>query len=609
VRRSRLVVCLAVAFALVGPGLAQGAPEDPNFVFTPAASPIPPQIPPPAGHLEAPCGIAVDSKGSFYVSDYYHHAVDVFTGAHGYLTQIANVDPEDGPCGLAVDPAGELYVNFYHRHVTRYTPSAYPIVPAGSYGTGTQIDATEPTGIATDPIGGDLYVNQRTRIAHYDSTGALLGYLGEAGIDDGYGVAISRYPPTAGYLYIPDARDGVLEIYDPAIDPEEPIDVLEGPSEGFISLRDSSVAVDRVSGEVYVSDAIGPKEVERPEATIHVFSASGAYEGHLKYNVIDAHPVGLAVDNSPTSTQGRVYVTSGNTEGASVYAYPPGAATTAAPICAPGGFCGGAGGGGGGGGGVSLSTPASPEAKANQAPSATTSEVTQKGSVRVAVSGRFSPRRLPRKGAAPISVLVGGQISSTDGARAPRLKSLSIELNRHGQIDHEGLPICAYEAIQPASTQRALSACRPALVGEGNFEAEITLAGQEPYPTKGKLLVFNGRSKGKPVLFGQIYAARPFATSFVIVFAIKKLTKGAYGTELSAELPHAMGSWGNLTAIQMRLSRRYSYKGARYSYLSAGCPAPTGFDQVSFPLARASFGFEEGKILSSVLTRSCRARG
>ena len=58
----------------------------------------------------------------------------------------------------------------------------------------------------------------------------------------------------------------------------------------------------------------------------------------------------------------------------------------------------------------------------------------------------------------------------------------------------------------------------------------------------------------------------------------------------------------------MKLSRRYSAQGKRRSYISAGCPAPKGFAQVSFPLARASMSFGDGRTLTSTLTRSCRVR-
>ncbi len=234
-------------------------------------------------------------------------------------------------------------------------------------------------------------------------------------------------------------------------------------------------------------------------------------------------------------------------------------------------------------------------------------EIAQKGHVRVTISGELSPKRLPRSGQAPIAVSVGGQISTTDKSPPPRLQSLEIELNKAGKINYAGLPLCPYGAITTASSERALSACRPALVGRGSFDAEITLAGQDPYPIEGKLLAFNGKRGGRPVLFGQIYSPRPFATSFVIVFAIERGGKGDYGTRLSATLPTALGSWGKLTGIELALSRRYTYRGQRYSYLSAGCPAPKGFGKVPFPFARTSFGFEGGLTLSSTLVRECRA--
>jgi hypothetical protein len=235
-------------------------------------------------------------------------------------------------------------------------------------------------------------------------------------------------------------------------------------------------------------------------------------------------------------------------------------------------------------------------------------EIAQKGNLRVSVSGKLKPRKLPRVGTAPIAVSVGGRVSTTDGSRPPRLKTLRIEINRHGRLDYAGLPTCPYHAIQPASSQRALSVCRSSLVGRGGFEGEITLAGQEPYPTQGKLLLFHGRRHGRQALFGQIYVPHPFATSFVIVFAIERIGHGTYGTELEASLPKATGSWMNLTGIEIRLARRYTYRGTRHSYLSAGCPAPRGFGGAIFPLVRTSFVFAGGAKLSSTLTSDCKVR-
>ncbi len=235
--------------------------------------------------------------------------------------------------------------------------------------------------------------------------------------------------------------------------------------------------------------------------------------------------------------------------------------------------------------------------------------ITQKGNLRVSVDGKLKPKKLPRVGEAPISVTVGGEISTTDETLAPQLTKLRIELDREGVLDASGLPVCPYAKIQPASTSRALTGCRSALVGKGSFSADITLAGQEPYPTQGRLVVFNGERNRKPVLYGHIYSPKPFATSFVIVFELSKHEGGTYGTVLTAKLPKAMKAWGRLTGLEMTLSRRYKAAGESRSYISAGCPAPKGFSQVEFPLARTSFEFAGGTKLSSVLSSRCVARG
>lgn len=235
-------------------------------------------------------------------------------------------------------------------------------------------------------------------------------------------------------------------------------------------------------------------------------------------------------------------------------------------------------------------------------------EVVQKGHLRVSLNGRISPNRLPRTGEAPVAISLSGKISTTNGSDLPQLKALRIEFNRGGRLEDRGLPVCPVGQIKIASSDRALSACRKALVGSGSFQADIVLRGQAPYPTTGRLLVFNGREGGKPVLLGHIYASKPFATSFVITFKIAHRAHGRFGTALTASLPEALGNWGYVTAIDMTLSRSYTVAGHRRSYLSAGCPAPKGFPGAIFTLARTSFSFADGRTLTSSLTRSCKAK-
>jgi hypothetical protein len=234
-------------------------------------------------------------------------------------------------------------------------------------------------------------------------------------------------------------------------------------------------------------------------------------------------------------------------------------------------------------------------------------EVSQQGKLRVTVAGRLTPNALPRKGVAPVSVFVSGQIATTDKSSLPQLKQLKIQINRHSRLDFAGIPVCRLAEIQPATTERALAACSPSLLGEGHFSANIVLPDQAPYPTKGRLLVFNGKSKGHPVLLGHIYSTQPFAHSFVVAFGVHRISRGAFGTALVASLPVSLGDWGYVTGIEMKLSRRFRYRGQSQSFLSAGCPAPKGVRGAVFPLARASFDFAGGRSLSNTLTRSCRA--
>jgi hypothetical protein len=231
------------------------------------------------------------------------------------------------------------------------------------------------------------------------------------------------------------------------------------------------------------------------------------------------------------------------------------------------------------------------------------------GNLQLSVQAKLSPKKLPRESTSPIAVEVGWQIQSTDPAlKPPSLKSVKIEINRAGILDPTGLPDCPYPQIQPASTQRALANCRSSLVGQGSFSALVGLEGQESYVSKGKMLVFKGTRGGKAVLYGQIYTAYPFAASFVIVFKVSKEQKGTYATTLSATLPANLRAWGNLTEVNMRLARNYTYKGKKRSFLAAGCPAPKGFGAAPFPLARTSFAFNGAPQISQTLNETCKVR-
>ena len=237
-----------------------------------------------------------------------------------------------------------------------------------------------------------------------------------------------------------------------------------------------------------------------------------------------------------------------------------------------------------------------------------TAAVIQHGNLRLTVSSLIQPYRLSRSGTDPIAVFISGHVGTTDRTIPPQLESMTVRVNRHGLLQSQGLPVCGISQIQPSTTERALEVCGPALIGSGQFWADIVLPGQKTYPTRGRLLVFNGKKDGRPAVFAHVFTSNPFATSFVIVFRIRHLARGTYGTQLSASFPETLGTWGYLDRIKLTLRRDYRYRGKLRSYFNAGCPAPKGFDRTSYPLALATFSFAGQIQLSTTVTKNCAVR-
>jgi len=276
-------------------------------------------------YFEGPCGVAVDSTGDVYASNYYHNKIHVFSSGGGYKTRILEVEPLDGPCGLAVDSSGGLFVNVLHRNVTKYVPAAFPLGSKTAYGPGTVIDSEHSTGVAFDPGSGNVYVNDRTYVAVYEPSGApvLNGgeplRIGEATLEDAYGVAVSNFPPTDGFVYVADAGDHTVKVYDPATDLDTPVAVIDGlgtPQGGFTTLRDAALAIDQSNGHLFVAYNAQGLYYEHPKAAVAEFNPAGEYRGALPVPtpLWFGEPSGIAVDNTGGATQGRVYVTTGNSE-------------------------------------------------------------------------------------------------------------------------------------------------------------------------------------------------------------------------------------------------------------------------------------------------------
>lgn len=230
------------------------------------------------------------------------------------------------------------------------------------------------------------------------------------------------------------------------------------------------------------------------------------------------------------------------------------------------------------------------------------------GKLCVVFHGGISPVRLPRHGTAPVTVLMGGKVRTTDKSTPPKLERIILDINRHGHLQTKGLPKCPLGKLNSISSKGARKACGDALVGHGNVTSRITLPGQGTFASNGPLLAFNGRYHGHTAIFAQVATGAPLPLTYVIVFEVKK-GHGEFGTSLVGTLPPIASEYGYISSFDLALSRRYAYRGQTLSYASAGCAAAPGFTEATFSFAKASYIFADGTTLTSVLSRQCKVRG
>jgi hypothetical protein len=255
-----------------------------------------------------------------------------------------------------------------------------------------------------------------------------------------------------------------------------------------------------------------------------------------------------------------------------------------------------------------LALPILLAAAALLAASGAAAETVQEGGLRIAFAGGFAPQALPRDRPAPVTVHLSGSIGTASGARPPQLRQVSFAVNRHGKLFTRGLPVCPAGALESTTTKAALERCAPARIGEGSFGAELAFPGLSLIPVRGRLLAFNGRRGGQPAILLHLYVSSPARVTIVLPFEVTQGGGGEFGTVLTAHIPKLAGDLGYVTDVELKIGRRFTYRGRPESLFSASCAAPAGFPGAVFRFARGSFYFANGQRLTTTLARNCRVR-
>jgi hypothetical protein len=269
----------------------------------------------PSGGLGEDCGVAVDqATGDLYIGDrsnrIWRYSPSTATVAE--TDYKGGIETSIAPCQIAV-ANGNVYAKDWQEFpVEGAGPlDAYPI---SAFATGTPPSASatqvaaKVTAVATDPLSGDVYADERSKVTVYDPSGTALYSYGSGEIGSfSAGVAVMA----GGNSYVSDANNHEIHVYGPTLEPGSRANI--GAFGSFTGESPQALTVDQATGDVYVIDPAG-KELWR-------YSSSGAPKNFtagpdagtntltgLSFQSFPSYDE-VAVDNSTGPAKGDIYVT------------------------------------------------------------------------------------------------------------------------------------------------------------------------------------------------------------------------------------------------------------------------------------------------------------
>ena len=160
-----------------------------------------------------PCGVAVDPSGAIYVS--FANGIHVYAATGELLTTFSL----GVPCNLAVDSHGTVYAAQFRGGVEELTPSEFPVTPATTYTSAGVVDANVAWGVAVDPATNDLFVDEHTRLVEYNEGASeeLLAFAasGPGALTASEGLAVNS---VSGRVYVSDtAGERQVAVFGPTV--------------------------------------------------------------------------------------------------------------------------------------------------------------------------------------------------------------------------------------------------------------------------------------------------------------------------------------------------------------------------------------------------------
>jgi hypothetical protein len=216
------------------------------------------------------------------------------------------------------------------------------------------------------------------------------------------------------------------------------------------------------------------------------------------------------------------------------------------------------------------------------------------------VESVIAPKKLPKKTLSPASLKVVTRTGSTTdptGKPSPATRAV-IDFDKGARLFNKGLPTCNPAKIQSVSTEVAEENCGTAKIGSGTAHA-LLKTGTSLYDITQTVTAFNGTPQGgKPTVLLHVYGTTPVQTTLVLVGTVSNYDKEGYGPRLDITIPLIVNGQGALTEFEVTIDKKYSYKGAKQSFISAAC------DNGNFK-TRAAFTYLDGTELTATHSQKC----
>lgn len=229
--------------------------------------------------------------------------------------------------------------------------------------------------------------------------------------------------------------------------------------------------------------------------------------------------------------------------------------------------------------------------------------VVHAGDIVITANGGFAPEALPKKTNAPITIHGSGSITTTSGELPPILQTLTFEFDKHGAVQTKGLEVCTAGKLQATTVKAARATCPNAIVGEGVGNAVVAFPEQKPIPISSPITLFNGpKVHGDDTVIAHAYVTVPVPVALIVPIVIEKIHNGVFGYRTEATIPKIAGGAGIPVSASIHIGKKWTFKGKRYSYLSARC-------EVGHFDAKGLFTFKEGTHLTATFLRPCSVKG